>query len=209
MIVIIGHGASPVGECWGPAIDRHKVVRQEDWHWQTSNPRDYGARVDYVAMWGHRLWGNFNAIKRQPTKGYIVNFLPPGFRKCGPQAHDLPAALNHLPVRHCADKTTAIWEQYLPYKPTRGLFTIFSAFEIFRDPDLVIVGMDDITSGEVRPYPKAYAERWPDHPGLATVGDTTLREGPGAHHAPTEKAALSKFVEDNQINLRVAGRDRF
>lgn len=155
MIVIVGHGPSPVGKGWGKEIDRHPVARMKDLSWQ--NWKDYGARLDFWCCSTEIMgWFQFGAREywAQPKRGFWDAKHESAVRAKGihPQIDlDLFQRWNQV--------YTSLTDKHRNY--CLGIHCILKVCEKGEQPCLV--GFDNLLSPGL-PYRKADKGKWPsDH----------------------------------------------
>lgn len=153
MIVIIGHGESPLGKGWGPEIDRHEVVRLKNWQdWQ--NPADYGSRLDYWCC-STETMGHFRPGAReywaQPKKGTWNGALEMLVRS---QVAPLTIELELF------KRWNDVFHEFQPEirNYSVGMFAIIKAAT--KGQDVALVGFDNLLNPE-QEYRKALRGKWP------------------------------------------------
>jgi hypothetical protein len=148
--VVVGHGRSPEGKCWGSRIDNCKtVVRMWDWEWQ--DPIDCGVKYDYglftMTPTGLRVFMEHN--KRTPSRGWLAYFGKPTML-----SGLLP---NGKPVEVVDPAPWWRWAREMGGAGLSGRLTltrgcVAAAWAIAHEPrHVVLVGFDNVACGINQP----------------------------------------------------------
>ncbi len=151
-VVIIGHGASPVGKGYGKRIDNiDTVIRMHSC--EAQNPIDYGVRYDYGILPGPWYDKAAQEVKKLPEYGWLLYFLhnQKRIKRCPKHLHRIPINSDEEGIFQM------LGDMDMP--PTRGLCAIALAI-IYLQPDVIwLVGFDSLLSGICTQYHPTHNDR--------------------------------------------------
>ena len=144
-LVIIGHGASPVGKGQGTLIDSFDtVIRMHDCDFQ--NEADYGSKYDYGILPAPWLNKAVSQIKRVPQNGWLLYYL-----HNQSQVKKAPHyIMDKFVLANEKDIFETLGDMELP--PTRGLCALVLAAVYLKPKIIHVVGFDSLFSGICEQY---------------------------------------------------------
>lgn len=197
IVAVIGHGPSPEGRGWGPAIDACDfVVRMWECGWQA--PADYGTRYDagVFTIWPNELkrFRAFRAAQPQPARWWAYDL-----RGLGMAALTEPAEI--MDPRPWNERARRAGGCGLAgrFELTRGGMAALHAIATLRPRRLHLIGFDTLRAGaqSEREHAAAFAARY---------GATAVRlNNPLAPGAPRsgshDFAAERRLIEETGVEI--------
>ena len=189
---VIGHGPSPAGKGWGPAIDACDcVVRMWDCHWQ--DPADYGARYDIGCFTlSPKELPDFRRLRRRrPQKWW--GYDPRGMIRGG-HVEKLDAPLEVIAPGAWEDRGRRLGGRGLSgrFELSRGAAAVMAALEWLKPARLHLVGFDTVQAGRIaaKEYGPAAAASNAERQVTRQVAIDRAKGRTASHDYPVERRLI-------------------